>query len=84
MSELKDVIIVGAGPVGMLTALALAQAGASVTVLEQEPAIINSPRAAVYFPSTLIILEELGILAELNRIGFQNRTFGTQDRKSVV
>lgn len=74
---MKDVIVVGAGPVGMLTALALAQTGASVTVLEQEPHIINSPRAAVYFPSTLIILDELGLLDELNEIGFQNRTFGT-------
>jgi 2-polyprenyl-6-methoxyphenol hydroxylase-like FAD-dependent oxidoreductase len=74
---MKDVIVVGAGPVGMLTALALAQTGASVMVLEQEPQIVNSPRAAVYFPSTLIILEELGLLDELNAIGFQNRTFGT-------
>jgi 2-polyprenyl-6-methoxyphenol hydroxylase-like FAD-dependent oxidoreductase len=77
MAEQQDVIVVGAGPVGMLTALALAQAGATVTVLEQEPGIVNSPRAAVYFPSTLIILDELGVLDELNAIGFQNRTFGT-------
>ncbi|WEK45949.1 MAG: FAD-dependent oxidoreductase [Candidatus Andeanibacterium colombiense] len=77
MAEKKDVIVVGAGPVGMLTALALAQTGASVTVIEQEPHIVNSPRAAVYFPSTLVILEELGLLDELNAIGFQNRTFGT-------
>lgn len=74
---MKDVIVVGAGPVGMLTALALAQTGAKVTVLEQEAGIVNSPRAAVYFPSTLVILEELGLLDELNAIGFKNRTFGT-------
>ena len=42
-----DVLIVGAGPVGMLTALTLAQAGVSVRVLEKEPDIIDSPRAAV-------------------------------------
>ena len=72
-----DVLIVGAGPVGMLTALTLAQGGASVRVLEKEPHIINSPRAAVYFPSTLIILEELGLLNELLEIGFTNRMFGT-------
>ena len=77
MAEQQDVIVVGAGPVGMLTALALAQTGARVTVLEQEPGIVNSPRAAVYFPSTLLILEELGLLDELLEIGFINRTFGT-------
>lgn len=83
-----DVLIVGAGPVGMLTALTLAQGGASVRVLEKEPHIIESPRAAVYFPSTLIILEELDILDELLEIGFTNRTFGTHvpefDYHSVV
>ncbi len=88
MSDPTDVLIVGAGPVGMLTALALAQTGASVRVLDKEEQIINSPRAAVYFPSTLIILEELGILDELNEIGFRNRDFGTHipefDHHSVV
>lgn len=72
-----DVLIVGAGPVGMLTALALAQGGASVRVVEKEPHITQSPRAAVYFPSTLIVLEELGLLDELLEIGFTNKTFGT-------
>ena len=77
MNKPVDVLIVGAGPVGMLTALALAQAGASVTVIEREPQIINSPRAAIYFPSTLLVLEELGILDDLEKIGFRNRAFGT-------
>ena len=72
-----DVLIVGAGPVGMLAALALAQTGASVRVLEKESGIVNSPRAAVYFPSSLAILDELGILPELLEIGFKNRCFGT-------
>ncbi len=77
MADKTDVLIVGGGPVGMLAALTLAQAGASVRVLDKEPQIINSPRAAVYFPSTLLVLEELGILDELNAIGFQNSDFGT-------
>lgn len=88
MSDATDVVIVGAGPVGMLTALTLAQAGASVRVLDREEQIINSPRAAVYFPSTLLVLEELGILDELDAIGFRNRNFGTHipefDYHSVV
>lgn len=77
MGQATDVLIVGAGPVGMLAALTLAQAGASVRVIEREPHIINSPRAAVYFPSTLLVLEELGILDDLEAIGFRNRAFGT-------
>jgi 2-polyprenyl-6-methoxyphenol hydroxylase-like FAD-dependent oxidoreductase len=77
MSNKTDVLIVGAGPVGMLTALALAQTGASVRVIEREGQIINSPRAAVYFPSTLLVLEELGILDELEAVGFRNWDFGT-------
>ena len=77
MAVRVDAIVVGAGPVGMLTALALAQAGARVTVLEKEPDIVDSPRAAVYFPSTLLVLDELGLLEELLAIGFTNRTFGT-------
>jgi len=72
-----DILIVGAGPVGLLAALALAQTGAKVRVLEKEPDIVNSPRAAVYFPSTLVVLEELGILDDLLEIGFTNRAFGT-------
>lgn len=77
MTAKTDVLIVGAGPVGMITALALAQTGASVRVIEREAHIINSPRAAVYFPSTLLVLEELGILDDLDAIGFRNKAFGT-------
>ena len=77
MTTPTDVLIVGAGPVGLLTALALAQTGASVRVIEREEAIIDSPRAAVYFPSTLVILEELGVLDDLEKVGFRNWDFGT-------
>lgn len=88
MSGKTDVLIVGGGPVGMLTALALAQTGASVRLIEREAAIINSPRAAVYFPCTLLVLDELGLLPELDAIGFRNRNFGTHvpefDYHSVV
>ena len=77
MNTHTDVLIVGAGPVGMMTALALAQTGASVRVIEREAQIVNSPRAPIYFPSTLLVLEELGLLPELEALGFRNRAFGT-------
>src|ERR1700760_2249633 len=37
---LDDVVIVGGGPTGFITALGLAQAGVAVTVIESEPQIV--------------------------------------------
>ena len=65
-----DVIVVGGGPVGFVTALGLAQAGVRVLVLEAEDDVIESPRAAVYHWSMLDGLERLGIREEAERIGF--------------
>ena len=67
---MHDVIVVGGGPVGFVTALGLAQAGARVLVLEAEADVIKAPRAAVYHWSMLDGLERLGIRAEAERIGF--------------
>lgn len=66
---MEDVIIVGGGPVGFINALGLAQAGARVGIIEAEPQIISSPRAAVYFWSVLEGFERLGILDEAETEG---------------
>jgi 3-(3-hydroxy-phenyl)propionate hydroxylase len=71
-----QVLIVGAGPVGMLSAVALAQVGVDVTVVEAGAELNDSPRAAVYFSSTLIALDELGLLGTLEDRSFKVRTFG--------
>jgi 2-polyprenyl-6-methoxyphenol hydroxylase-like FAD-dependent oxidoreductase len=65
-----EVLIVGAGPVGLLSALGLAQAGVRVTLIEREPYIVDSPRAAVYHWSVLPGIERLGLLEEAMNIGF--------------
>ncbi len=61
MIDTGDVLIVGAGPVGLLTALALAQKGVSVTVVEAAEGVSDAPRAMVYFAPTMIALHELGL-----------------------
>lgn len=66
---MDDVIIIGSGPVGLVNALGLAQAGVPVSVIEAEPHIINSPRAAVYFWSVLEGLARVGILEEAEAAG---------------
>jgi 3-(3-hydroxy-phenyl)propionate hydroxylase len=55
------VIVVGAGPVGLLSALALARQGIEVTVLERETRLNDSPRAAVYHWCVLEVLEKFGV-----------------------
>jgi len=69
MSEKRNVVIVGAGPVGFLTALGLARQGIEVTVLDCEAAIVRSPRAAVYFHTTLSVLNKLGLIEDAEAIG---------------
>ena len=43
-----DVVVAGAGPVGLVTALGLAQAGVTVHVLERDPEVGRAPRALVH------------------------------------
>ena len=71
-----DVLIVGAGPVGLLSALALGQKGVEVIVIEADDRLNGSPRAAIYFPSTLAAMDELGVLDDLENRGLRNSRLG--------
>lgn len=66
---MQDVIVVGGGPTGFVTALGLAQSGVGVTLLEAGDHIIDSPRSAVYHWSLLDGLERLGIREDAEAIG---------------
>lgn len=75
MAKSADVIVVGAGPVGFLTALGLARRGIRVTLLEAEASINNAPRAAIYFPTTCEIIDRLGLLEDAEAIGLPSTRF---------
>ncbi|MFF2083898.1 SDR family oxidoreductase [Nocardia sp. NPDC058176] len=60
-----DVLIVGAGPVGLLLAGDLATAGLRVTVLEQLRAPTTESRASTLHARTMDVLAERGILDRL-------------------
>jgi 3-(3-hydroxy-phenyl)propionate hydroxylase len=76
------VVIVGAGPVGMVCALALNRRGVPVTVLEQEPAPVEDQRAASLHPSTLEMLDELGVTEKIIPLGLISSAYRFHDRVS--
>src|SRR5262245_26255437 len=76
----RKILVVGAGPVGSVAALACARLGHDVTLLEAQEKIDDSPRASTTQPPTLEILAELGLIDEYIRLGLVARTFQFWDR----
>jgi len=57
-----DLIIAGGGPAGMLAGLLFARAGCSVIVFEKHPDFFRDFRGDTVHPSTMEILDQLGML----------------------
>lgn len=74
------VIVVGAGPVGLSTALTLVRRGLEVVVLEAGPGLAAESRASTYHPPSLEMLAELGVLDALMERGIVSTTFQYRDR----
>lgn len=58
----QDVIIVGGGPAGMMAGLLFARAGISTLVLEKHGDFLRDFRGDTVHPSTMEILDQLGML----------------------
>ena len=59
-----DCVVVGGGPVGLLTAVFLGQAGMQVSVLERWPERYSLPRACTIDHEALRILQAVGLMAD--------------------
>lgn len=66
----KTILVVGAGPVGLFTALKLAQAGLNVEVIDLLPGRSTAPRAAGYYGGALVALRKAGVYDEMLRKGY--------------
>src|SRR5882672_8811122 len=78
--QARNILVVGAGPVGTVAALACARFGHQVTLLEAQAQVDDSPRASTTQPPTLEILAELGLIDEYIAQGLMSRTFQFWDR----
>ena len=73
--EKAEVVIVGAGPVGLIIALNLVKQGISVILLEQYHEVIQSPRAMAYGPAAVYELERSGIAQECRELGMDDTDY---------
>ncbi|WYZ35101.1 hypothetical protein EsH8_I_001377 [Colletotrichum jinshuiense] len=66
----QNVIIVGAGPAGMLLGLMLGKGGISVTIVEQTSELDKKPRATHYAPPAMHVLNRAGLGDDMRKLGF--------------
>jgi 2-polyprenyl-6-methoxyphenol hydroxylase-like FAD-dependent oxidoreductase len=74
------VLIVGAGPVGLVAAAALAAEAIPVAVIEAERDLPDGMRASTFHPPTLDMLERFGVVESLVEDGLICPTWQFRDR----
>jgi 3-(3-hydroxy-phenyl)propionate hydroxylase len=73
MSKRRPVVIAGAGPTGLMCALALTRQGIPVVLFETEPALTHDLRAGSFHPPTLDMMAPYGITARMLETGIKVR-----------
>ncbi|MEU0791608.1 FAD-dependent monooxygenase [Amycolatopsis sp. NPDC005961] len=79
-----DVLISGAGPAGLATAIVLAEAGVDFVLLDRQAEGANTSRACVVHARTLEVLAELGVTERLKELGVVVPTFTVRDGATVL
>jgi 3-(3-hydroxy-phenyl)propionate hydroxylase len=80
----QHVIIVGAGPVGLVTANLLVDAGVAVSLVETCADLPRDLRASTFHPPTLDMLERFGVVAPMIEQGLICPTWQFRDRTEGV
>jgi 2-polyprenyl-6-methoxyphenol hydroxylase-like FAD-dependent oxidoreductase len=79
-----DVLIVGAGPAGLTTAIGLATLGVNFAIVDALPEAQNTSRAAVIHAATLETLQRLGAAEQMLAQGIKTPDFKVRDRDRVL
>jgi len=78
-----EVLIVGAGPVGLSLGLGLARAGVDVVILEAEDDLQDDLRGGAFHPPTLEMFDRWGVLDDARAQGIEVRQLKYWDRRSL-
>lgn len=82
LSDSNRIIIVGAGPVGLTAALALARRGIPSVLLAAEPKLLMELRGSTFHPPTLDLLDEFAMVPRMIAVGLKAPTWQFRDRET--
>ena len=81
----KDVLIAGAGPVGLVMAIELARYGVAVRIIDKAPQRTDKSKALVIWSRSLELLERAGCSAGLVDAGYKVSSLNiSANRKSIA
>ena len=71
MTHERHVLIAGAGPVGVISALLLVKQGIPVTVFEAEADLTIDLRAGSFHPPSMEIMAPVGLTQKMHEVGIE-------------
>ena len=80
-SERPPIVVAGAGPTGLMCALALGKQGIPVVVCESEPSLTHDLRAGSYHPPTQEMMAAYGITQRMHEHGIKVRRWQIRERR---
>lgn len=84
---MKQILVVGCGPTGLVTAAVLKRHGVDVTIIDKYPGILRATKAAALHARTLEVFDALGladqIIAEGQKVEYLNLRAHYEDRLTI-
>ena len=83
-NERPPVVIAGAGPTGLMCAIALGKQGIPVVVCEANPSLAHDLRAGSYHPPTQEMMAKYGITQRMHEHGLKVRHWQIRERRGSL